>query len=966
MPLPLGSQHACMGLDMLAARAEAAAAASLRRRACSLSLDKSSPPRAPRILALGFFDRGNLGDDCYRIALSRFLGALSSGGSVTTLCMDEASADVVLESGGCDMIVVGGGDVINPYFMDKLRRLLGALGSARTCPCYALSVGIPYPDDARYLDVFDHVFVRSRECFDLAVRRVGADNVTLMPDLVFTFPWNRSLPPPDGGARARGALQQRQPLRLGLCLAQPVFAAAGDQRGSMVHAFADMLARVSDQFPSSGVEFHLIPFNTGKNPAETDLAINSDLHASLMSQRPDVRCVKRAPAAGADDEQRVRETRAAMSAMDGIVCMRFHSIVFSLLESKPFFVLHTTHKVRKAIDDLSLADGCACFSHELPKDASDAPSVEAFACQAPDLARRISAFFQAQRTCNAARCPQYTLGQVDEIAELLLNRKRAAVVAGRELPDERVLLSEPSDRRQDLARILQRMGPSASPEDLARAACFVATRDVSSRYWWGLMEKIADGRIPRDDVSALWNECCYISADARSKKKRSNISNNDSDIKTNNSNMKNKTNSSGNDMREWRAVCAALPPVLGVTLDTSHIDQQGLEGYHRSGWAYATFGLRALEPQRSRSLMSTTPESVIMDTYVDRTFHWGCRVLEAAGVIPYTRAWAGFVHHTFDETYSAYNCRQLMQNACFLASLRACRGLIVLTRALRDRLAEELAAAGFPDVPVLAVPHPTEFPGAQAAFTMTRFLARRPRRLVHVGAWLRQPYTFFGLQVPLSMDGIGTAKYLVKGPDMGSCLPPCPDMLDRFARCCLHDAAEVDADDTVSMCRSISGPGGAMCRDDARRGRYRIDARTGRYVVTSNKFVEGLLNSVQDTLNSVTVVERLSNDDYDALLSDSVVFLHLTDAAAVNTVIECMARNTPLLVNRLPGLEEMLGKNYPGFYRDAGEAAAMAANVTHVSHVHAYLARLNKSGLELPSFVRSVHDFLAASVVSAR
>ena len=56
---------------------------------------------------------------------------------------------------------------------------------------------------------------------------------------------------------------------------------------------------------------------------------------------------------------------------------------------------------------------------------------------------------------------------------------------------------------------------------------------------------------------------------------------------------------------------------------------------------------------------------------------------------------------------------------------------------------------------------------------------------------------------------------------------------------------------------------------------------------------------------TTTAITRLSDDDYDALLTRNIVFLKLVDCSAVNTVIECIERNTVIIVNRHPALEEV-------------------------------------------------------------
>ena len=89
--------------------------------------------------------------------------------------------------------------------------------------------------------------------------------------------------------------------------------------------------------------------------------------------------------------------------------------------------------------------------------------------------------------------------------------------------------------------------------------------------------------------------------------------------------------------------------------------------------------------------------------------------------------------------------------------------------------------------------------------------------------------------------------------------------------------------------------------------------------------------------DSVTIKERVNDEEYDDLLSSSIVFLDLYDAPANTTVIECMGRNTPLIVNRLHGIEEYIGKDYPLFYSTLGDAEKMLQNREQLKEATAYL-----------------------------
>lgn len=84
-------------------------------------------------------------------------------------------------------------------------------------------------------------------------------------------------------------------------------------------------------------------------------------------------------------------------------------------------------------------------------------------------------------------------------------------------------------------------------------------------------------------------------------------------------------------------------------------------------------------------------------------------------------------------------------------------------------------------------------------------------------------------------------------------------------------------------------------------------------------------------MGDVEVIPYLEDNDYDRLLSTSAVFLALTDAPANTTIIECIARNTPVLVNRVGGVEEYLGPNYPLYYDDIDHATELLGDLDQIA-----------------------------------
>lgn len=108
-------------------------------------------------------------------------------------------------------------------------------------------------------------------------------------------------------------------------------------------------------------------------------------------------------------------------------------------------------------------------------------------------------------------------------------------------------------------------------------------------------------------------------------------------------------------------------------------------------------------------------------------------------------------------------------------------------------------------------------------------------------------------------------------------------------------------------------------------------------------------------VGAVTELERLGDGAYDRLLSRNLVFLELLEASANNTILECIARATPIVVNRLPGPEFYLGRDYPLFYDHLGEVAALLTP-ERILEAHAYLRRLPKDWLSGQAFARDLAE----------
>jgi hypothetical protein len=118
---------------------------------------------------------------------------------------------------------------------------------------------------------------------------------------------------------------------------------------------------------------------------------------------------------------------------------------------------------------------------------------------------------------------------------------------------------------------------------------------------------------------------------------------------------------------------------------------------------------------------------------------------------------------------------------------------------------------------------------------------------------------------------------------------------------------------------------------------------------------EGTFNDkMYETVQSITYIPHA---EYDRLLAENIIIINLYDSSANNTVIECIVRNTPLLVNPIEPVIEYLGRDYPFYFTSLEEAAAKAEDLDLIYSTHIYLVNHPiKEKLNGNYFLKSIVD----------
>ncbi len=263
-----------------------------------------------RYVIVGYFGRENLGDDQYLYSVPYVLHRIGAKPHAH-LCIniEELQLTEIYDS---DIVIFGGGDIINAYFLDQL--WLRFLGKKTRPKIIGFSIGIPFISaiDHQGFELIDHIFLRTNQDRWLLDHYPG--KFSFVCDTALLFPWPKD--PPQ------------------LNFPYMVF---------NVHAFYDKnlyhekMARFID---SQSIKVVLLPFCT--NQSEGDHDKYNDIVTKL--KRPDnvINIGKNATVF-----ERLNILRHAKKA----VVMRFHGAVFCSYFGVPCCPVTTTRKMTNFILD---------------------------------------------------------------------------------------------------------------------------------------------------------------------------------------------------------------------------------------------------------------------------------------------------------------------------------------------------------------------------------------------------------------------------------------------------------------------------------------------------------------------------------------------------------------------------------------------------------------------------------------
>lgn len=913
-----------------------------------------------RILVTGYFDRGNLGDDMFIYTLKKYVfnTTYTNSYDIDFVDIDKIDPDKLkdynqdIQTVQYKAVFLGPGDVINEYFINKLKEL----HISDTIPIYALAVGFPYPSfvNCDNLSLFDYIIHRNISDKELLLEYIPEQRLLYTPDITWFIREDC-----DEKILTRQLLPKyhsKKSKKIGVCLTRTMLDIADpDKYESIIDVlgefFANLISNRNDKCArncgSVKYEIYLVPFYchpTGSldKYQQDDRLINEDLYNSIFKHlKESIHSLDTAYKLLNTSvhilfhQPKQEHIKTLFTFFDIVFANRFHSHVFSAITGTPFISIHTTRKVSLLIQELGVFEYGTIY--QLPVNEQDYPVSMSLNKLQTCFENLLTNYLPFKN--RLLRYGKETVKHLQKLKTTITNLiyytpskiPYESYFKGKAIECAKIIKKQYNSKFEninveDITYTSGIIGQCLSEntlslkETLAQYVMYTLLLERYSAYNYGLMEQILEPEYN------LYESCKWILIH--------NYENN-------------------------HPVFGCYPnSLLSNNIDIKHrniniISSYNLNAYHRSGWGYVSRHLRDLVCAESLSLVNKnessngvrldSPKSVVpskkcilFDPYLDKTFGWDVEFLEQYGELPLKNTWSGFFHHTPTPEYGLYTIDKTFQTTSFIESLQCCKHLFVFSNRLRDWICNRLKELSiefeenYDHIQVITIKHPTEFVKPHLKCDVYSFIRSNVRCIIQIGGWLRDTYSIYKLNVPRNYK-----KYALKGKAMDHYYIDGEKLQDIE-----NTLLELGQDNGVVTCQTGCDTSNHLITNLNEIESWRI-----------NKHIKGLVQTIRDIYNDVEIIERLDNDEYDVLLSKNIVFVNLVDCSAVNTLVECIVRNTPIVINRLPAVEEYIGHKYPLFYDSIDDVYKILENDKNIINAHKYLRRLCKEDLRIENFM---------------
>jgi hypothetical protein len=134
---------------------------------------------------------------------------------------------------------------------------------------------------------------------------------------------------------------------------------------------------------------------------------------------------------------------------------------------------------------------------------------------------------------------------------------------------------------------------------------------------------------------------------------------------------------------------------------------------------------------------------------------------------------------------------------------------------------------------------------------------------------------------------------------------------------------------------------------------FKTPKKYKKIILVKNEFKEHFYKKFKNINNSIKINCELDDNEYVKIFNNSCIFCDLYDCVANNLVLECIKYNTPIIIKRLPALEEYLGIDYPLFFDNTEDLVQYSDEKTlllKIIEANVYLQKMDKTPFMLKTF----------------
>lgn len=270
-----------------------------------------------KIIHYGYYNEMNCGDDMFKLVFNYLHNKYYPYYEITF-------QNKINKNDTSDLIIVGGGDLINPYFIEPVKNKKNMI---------AVGIGIPYVENIKYLSLFKNIIIRNKIDYNKLKDKY---NILYYPDLGFMlskiFKLKNNI--------------MKDVKHIGICLSQTYYHSSYENE---YYQFIKNICICIGKLLNDKYIIHLIPFCINNKINENDIIIIKNIqelikHKNLIVEYDNTYT----------ENNYIELINKSISNLDFCICTRFHAHIFCIINNIPFISLSCTRKCVKLMYEIGL------------------------------------------------------------------------------------------------------------------------------------------------------------------------------------------------------------------------------------------------------------------------------------------------------------------------------------------------------------------------------------------------------------------------------------------------------------------------------------------------------------------------------------------------------------------------------------------------------------------------------------